>query len=66
MFDTVRPMKTFASVKFAHRSKADLLRPRGLRNEQSSRARTLVSWLRILLEEWMSVCVYSEFVLYCV
>jgi hypothetical protein len=33
--------------------------PRGLRQEQSSLARTLGSWVRIPLEAWLSVCVYS-------
>jgi hypothetical protein len=28
-------------------------------------AQTLGSWVRILLESWMSVCVYSVFVLSC-
>jgi hypothetical protein len=51
MFDTVRPVKTFASVKFSHHSKADL------RHEQSSPARTLGSWVGIPLEAWISVCV---------
>jgi hypothetical protein len=36
---------------------------RGLRHELSSLARTLGSWVRIPLEAWMSVCVYSVFVL---
>jgi hypothetical protein len=40
--------------------------PRGLRHELSSSARTLGSWVRIPLEVWMSVCVYSVFVLSCV
>jgi hypothetical protein len=40
--------------------------PRGLRHELSSPARTLGSWVRISLEAWMSVCVYSMFVLPCV
>jgi hypothetical protein len=40
--------------------------PRGLRHELSSLARTLGSWVRIPLEAWMSVCVYSVFVLFCV
>jgi hypothetical protein len=31
--------------------------PRGLRHELSSLARTLGSWVRILLGAWMSVCV---------
>jgi hypothetical protein len=39
--------------------------PRGLRHELSSSARTLGSWVRIPLEAWMSVCVYSVFVLFC-
>jgi hypothetical protein len=39
--------------------------PRGLRHELSSPARTLASWVRISLEAWMSVCVYSVFVLSC-
>jgi hypothetical protein len=33
--------------------------PRSLRNEPSSPARTLGSWVRIPLKAWMSVCVYS-------
>jgi hypothetical protein len=33
--------------------------PRGLRQEPSSPARTLGSWIRIPLEAWMSVCIYS-------
>jgi hypothetical protein len=36
---------------------------RGLRHELSSLARTLGSWVRIPLKAWMSVCVYSVFVL---
>jgi hypothetical protein len=36
--------------------------PRGLRYELSSPARTLGSWVRIPLEAWMSVCIYSVFV----
>jgi hypothetical protein len=35
---------------------------RRLRHELSSPAQTLGSWVRILLEAWMSVCVYSVFV----
>jgi hypothetical protein len=34
---------------------------RGLRHELSSSAQTLGSWVRIRLEAWMSVCVYSVF-----
>jgi hypothetical protein len=34
-------------------------RPRGLRREPSSPARALVSWVRIPLEAWMSVCICS-------
>jgi hypothetical protein len=37
--------------------------PRGVRHQLSSLARTLGSWVRIPLEAWMSVCVYSVFVL---
>jgi hypothetical protein len=40
-------------------------RPRGLRHEPSSPARTLGSCVRIPLKAWMSVCVYSVFVLFC-
>jgi hypothetical protein len=40
--------------------------PRGLSHELSSLARTLGSWVRIPLKAWMSVCVYSVFVLSCV
>jgi hypothetical protein len=40
--------------------------PRGVRHELSSLARTLGSLVRIPLETWMSVCVYSVFVLSCV
>jgi hypothetical protein len=36
--------------------------PRGLKHELSSFARTLGSWVRITLEAWMSLCVYSAFV----
>jgi hypothetical protein len=41
-------------------------RPCGLRHELSSLAQTLGSCVRIPLEAWMSVCVYSVFVLFCV
>jgi hypothetical protein len=37
--------------------------PCGLSHELSSLARTLGSWVRIALKAWMSVCVYSVFVL---
>jgi hypothetical protein len=40
--------------------------PRGLRHELSSLAPMLRSWTRIPLKAWMSVCVYSVFVLFCV
>jgi hypothetical protein len=40
--------------------------PCGLRHEMSSPARTLGSWVRIPLEAWMFVFVYSVFVLSCV
>jgi hypothetical protein len=39
--------------------------PCGLRHELSSLAQTLVSRVRIPLKAWMSVCVYSAFVLFC-
>jgi hypothetical protein len=39
--------------------------PRDLRHEPSSSARTLGSWVRIPLEAWMPVCLYSVFVLPC-
>jgi hypothetical protein len=39
--------------------------PRGLRHEPSSLARTLGSWVRIPLEAWMPVYIYSVFVLFC-
>jgi hypothetical protein len=39
--------------------------PRGLRHELSSLARTLGSWVRIQLKAWMSVLVYSVFVMFC-
>jgi hypothetical protein len=38
----------------------------GLRQELSSLTRMLRSCVRILLKAWMSVCVYSLFVLFCV
>jgi hypothetical protein len=38
----------------------------GVSHELSSLARALGSWVRIPLKEWMSVCVYSVFVLSCV
>jgi hypothetical protein len=37
--------------------------PRGQKHEMSSPAQTLGSWIRIPLEAWMFVCVYSVFVL---
>jgi hypothetical protein len=40
--------------------------PRGLAHELSSLARTLRSWVRIPLKAWMSLCVYSVFVLFYV
>jgi hypothetical protein len=40
--------------------------PRGLRHEPSSPDRTLGMWVRIPLKTWMSVCVYSVFLLFCV
>jgi hypothetical protein len=40
-------------------------RPLGLRHELSSLPRTLGSWIRIPLKEWVSVCVYSVFVFFC-
>jgi hypothetical protein len=39
---------------------------RGLRHELSSPTQILGSWVRIPLNIWMSVCVYSVFVLFCV
>jgi hypothetical protein len=36
------------------------------KNELSSPTQTLRSWVPIQLEAWMSVCVYSVFVLSCV
>jgi hypothetical protein len=39
---------------------------RGLSHEVSSPAQTLGSWVRIPIKPWMSVCVYSVFVLFCV
>jgi predicted nucleic acid-binding Zn ribbon protein len=41
-------------------------RPLGLRQELSSPAPTLRSWVRMPFESWMSVCVYSVFLLSCV
>jgi hypothetical protein len=40
-------------------------RPRGLRYEPSLPVGTLGSWIRIPLEAWMSVGIYSVFVLFC-
>jgi hypothetical protein len=40
--------------------------PRGLRHELSSLARTLGSGVRIPLKAWMSVFVYSVYVVLCV
>jgi hypothetical protein len=39
---------------------------RGLKHELSSLAGTLGSWVRIPLKAWISVCVYSVFVLSCI
>jgi hypothetical protein len=49
-------------VKLSRRSQW----PRRLKHEPSSPARTLGSWVQTPLEAWMSVCVYSVFVLFCV
>jgi hypothetical protein len=38
----------------------------GLRHEPSSPARILGSCVRIPLQTWMSACVYSVFVFFCV
>jgi hypothetical protein len=40
--------------------------PRGLKHEIFSPAQTLGSWVRIPLEAWMPVSVYSVFVLFCI
>jgi hypothetical protein len=40
--------------------------PRGLRHGLSSLVRTLGSWFRMPLKAWMTVCVYTVFVLSCV
>jgi hypothetical protein len=40
--------------------------PRGLRHEPSSLTRRLGLWVQIPIEAWISVCVYSVFVLFCV
>jgi hypothetical protein len=40
--------------------------PRGLRHELPSPVPTLRPWVRIPLEAWMFVCIYSVFVLSCV
>jgi hypothetical protein len=40
--------------------------PSGLSHEESSLSQTLGSWVRIPLKAWISVCVYSVFVLFCV
>jgi hypothetical protein len=40
--------------------------PRGLRHEPFWTARTVGTWIRIPLEAWMSVCVYSVYVVLCV
>jgi hypothetical protein len=40
--------------------------PRRLRHELSSLAPTLGSWVEIPLKAWVSVCVYSVSVLFCV
>jgi hypothetical protein len=40
--------------------------PSGLGHKLSSPAQTLGAWVRIQLEAWMSVCVYSLCVVLCV
>jgi hypothetical protein len=49
------------SIWFTSRSQ----RPRGLKHESPSPARTLGSWVRMVLKAWLSVCVYSVFALFC-
>jgi hypothetical protein len=60
--DTNRPEWNFRACARSRRSQW----PRGLRHEPTSSARTLGSWVRIPLEEWMFVCVYSVCVVMCV
>jgi hypothetical protein len=55
-FDLIRPVTGGSPSQW----------PRSLRHELSSLSRTLGSWFRIPLNAWMSVCVYSVFVLFCV
>jgi hypothetical protein len=59
-----RSVATYFNILSRHLRRSQW--PSGLRHEQSSLARTLESWVRILLKEWVSVCVYSVFVLFCV
>jgi hypothetical protein len=49
----------FFNVWFCKLQSSNIYRPRDLRHETSSPARTLGSWVRIPFEAWMSVCVYS-------
>jgi hypothetical protein len=57
-------MEFFLNSNLERRSKyLPIQWTRGLRHELSSLDRTLGSWVRIPLETWMSVCVYSVFVL---
>jgi hypothetical protein len=59
------PLKILISFNFTVRDlhRADNSGRAGLGYELSSLARTLGSWVRKPLEAWMSVCVYSVFVL---
>jgi hypothetical protein len=63
-------LRTWPALMFKLNSNMNTIRrsqsPRGLRHEPSSTARTLGSWIRIPLEAWMSLCVYSVFLLSCV
>jgi hypothetical protein len=53
--------RTFHSIALPSRRRPQW--QRGLKHELSSLARLLGLWVRIPLEAWMSVCVYSVFVL---
>jgi hypothetical protein len=57
----VNGLRTFVCLMGLHVGRAQC--PRGLKHGPSSPAQTQASWVRILLEAWMSVCVYSMLVL---
>jgi hypothetical protein len=70
LFDTLLESQASVPLEFQENAYVVLIEaeqwPRDLWHELSSPSRTLWSWVRIPPNAWLSVCVYSLFVLFCV